>query len=305
MPHTSRQKRTSNPAQKRLQVTSSDGWTHVTSSNNVRRVMRTSRVPSAAQAKEEEESILGPAEAPARLTFDDLQTQYAAHQDRWVESETWKTLSKLLAEQMRERERIVLNDDTAWGPVDAIVCIGLGSPSGFLRDGWVDRRTVSMYQLAALDSMATQLSRSFNSFPFSSRSFQFCKTNSSRKKEGPDDSIPFSFPIYAQDPVFNGLDCLLLESLGITIVNDPVAFERITQNTLLFCPGAEKKHLELVLPSNPCLVFGGPLEMADSEVIQSYTSRVESRGLVPFTINEHAFWKMRLYFRKEEAQEEE
>ncbi|KAJ5149227.1 hypothetical protein N7448_000805 [Penicillium atrosanguineum] len=281
MPHTSRQKRTSNPAQKRLQVTSSDGWTHVTSSNNVRRVMRTSRVPSAAQAKEEEESILGPAEAPARLTFDDLQTQYAAHRDRWVESETWKTLSKLLAEQMRERERIVLNDDTAWGPVDAIVCIGLGSPSGFLRDGWVDRRTVSMYQLAALDSMATQLS------------------------QGPDDSIPFSFPIYAQDPVFNGLDCLLLESLGITIVNDPVAFERITQNTLLFCPGAEKKHLELVLPSNPCLVFGGPLEMADSEVIQSYTSRVESRGLVPFTINEHAFWKMRLYFRKEEAQEEE
>lgn len=113
--------------------------------------------------------------------------------------------------------------------------------------------------------------------------------------------MPLSFPIYAQDPVFNALDTLLLQSLGITIVQSPVAFERISRNTLLFCPGAEKKHLELVLPSNPCLVFGGPLESADSEVIQSYTSRVGSRVLVPFSTNEHAFWKMRLYFRVDEG----
>jgi hypothetical protein len=96
-----------------------------------------------------------------------------------------------------------------------------------------------------------------------------------------------------------------LESLGITIAQNPVAFERITQNTLLFCPGAERKHLELVLPSNPCLVFGGPLEMADSEVIRGYLARVESRGLVPFSSHEHAFWNMRLYFRVEEEIEEE
>jgi hypothetical protein len=35
----------------------------------------------------------------------------------------------------------------------SIVCVGLGSPSGFLRGGWVDRRAVSMYQLAALASI--------------------------------------------------------------------------------------------------------------------------------------------------------
>lgn len=163
MPHTSRQKRPSATAQKRLQVTSSDGWTHVTSSNNVRRAMRTPRAPAQAQ---ETEPILGPAEAPARLTFPDLQTQYAAHRERWTESSTWKTLSKQLAEQIQERERIILNDESAQGLIDGIVCIGLGSPSGFLRDGWVDRRTVSMYQLAALDSIATQLSRSFSSQPF-------------------------------------------------------------------------------------------------------------------------------------------
>lgn len=51
MPHTSRQKRPSASAQKRLQVTSSDGWTHVTSSNNVRRVMRTYRCPPSPRPK--------------------------------------------------------------------------------------------------------------------------------------------------------------------------------------------------------------------------------------------------------------
>lgn len=44
--------------------------------------------------------------------------------------------------------------------VERIVCVGLGSPSGFLRDGWVDRRSVSMYQLAALESIKLLLQRS-------------------------------------------------------------------------------------------------------------------------------------------------
>lgn len=162
MPHTSRRKRASVPAQKRLQVTDDDGWTHVTSGSNVRRAMRTAQqVPSDDKDTQAQEPTLGPAEAPARLTFEELQTQYAAHRSRWVDSETWKTLTRHLIEQMAERERIVSQDEgPVRGPVDAIVCIGLGSPSGFLRDGWVDRRSVSMYQLAALDCIAKQLSSS-------------------------------------------------------------------------------------------------------------------------------------------------
>lgn len=170
MPHTSRRKRPSVPAQKRLQVIDDDGWTHVTSGSNVRRAMRTARGPNPQsdnadkeQDTQSQDPVLGPAEAPARLTFDELQTQYAAHRERWVDSETWKPLTRHLAEQMRERERTASRDEAVRGPVDAIVCIGLGSPSGFLRDGWVDRRTVSMYQLAALDCIAKQLSRSFSS----------------------------------------------------------------------------------------------------------------------------------------------
>lgn len=45
-------------------------------------------------------------------------------------------------------------------PLENIVCIGLGSPSGFLRGGWVDRRSVSLYQLAALVCVMELISKS-------------------------------------------------------------------------------------------------------------------------------------------------
>lgn len=44
--------------------------------------------------------------------------------------------------------------------LENIVCIGLGSPSGFLRGGWVDRRSVSLYQLAALVGVMELISKS-------------------------------------------------------------------------------------------------------------------------------------------------
>lgn len=111
---------------------------------------------------------------------------------------------------------------------------------------------------------------------------------------------PASIPAYAQDPVFNTLDCALLDGMGITVVDHPVGFESVTRNTLLFCPGAERKHLELVLPSNPGFLFGGPLENTESDVIENFVGKVGSRALEPFTSNEHAFWMTRLYFREEE-----
>lgn len=116
----------------------------------------------------------------------------------------------------------------------------------------------------------------------------------------PSSSIPRSIPAYAQDPVFNDHDKNLLANLGITVRPSPSAFNLITPNTLLFCPGAERKHLDLVLPANPCLVFGGPLEDTGSVVIQEYVAEVGSRVLVPFEACEHAFWRVKLYFREEE-----
>ncbi|KAJ5524771.1 hypothetical protein N7494_011421 [Penicillium frequentans] len=280
MPHSTRTKRPSPLTQKRLQVTDDDGWTHVTTGGNARRTVRgtkgskkTSSLHGAgAMAMTEDvesDPVLSPAEAPGRLTLEELQAQYAAHRDTWTGSETWNKLEKVLD----ERAQLAQDESSGLGAVDRIVCIGLGSPSGFLRDGWVDRRSVSMYQLAALE----------------------------RIKE----KIGSSVPVYAQDPVFNTLDCALLDAMGITVVEHPVGFESVTRNTLLFCPGAERKHLELVLPSNPGFVFGGPLENTESDVIQTFVGKMGSRALEPFTSNEHAFWTTRLYFREEEEENDE
>ncbi|KAJ5573947.1 uncharacterized protein N7459_008374 [Penicillium hispanicum] len=302
MPHTSRNKRSAIPAQKRLQVTADDGWTHVTSGSNVRRVLRTARVRNDNSIGIEtaysvtgtsatsqpntntttttiDEPVLGPAEAPSRLTLPELQDQYRGYRERWLGSETWAALAACLDERMRQRRDAAAQDSCA-GAVDAIVCIGLGSPSGFLRDGWVDRRAVSMYQLAALESIKERISETL---PTPTR----------------------HIPTYAQDPVFNALDHALLASCHITVLTHPSAFARVTPATLLFCPGAERKHLELVLPANPRLVFGGPLENADSTVIQGFVERTGSRALVPFGAHEHAFWMTRLYYQEEEKDGDE
>jgi hypothetical protein len=131
MPHTSRKKRAN--AQKRQEIADDDGWTHVTKGGNVpRRALKTV------------EGELLPADPPSRLTIGELEKQYETHRQRWNESSTSQTLTHAL----RERLARPMKD------IDNIVCIGLGSPSGLLRGGWVDRRSVSLYQLAALASIA-------------------------------------------------------------------------------------------------------------------------------------------------------
>ncbi|KAF4763849.1 hypothetical protein N7455_010816 [Penicillium solitum] len=288
MPHTSQTSRPKRPTQKRTQVTDDDGWTHVASGGNVRRVMRT-RPRGATAIKESEfgissgqteEPTLTPAEAPGRLTLSDLQAQFQTHRERWEASESWTKLTGVLDERLKRAQEQTSSSEAgdptpsppSLGPVDAIVCIGLGSPSGFLRDGWVDRRSVSLYQLAALASIKDQVA---------------CTTSSNLK-------------VYAQDPVFNTLDESLLAALNITVIKHPEAFSHITAKTMLFCPGAERKHLELLLPSKPWLLFGGPLEHADSGgVLQGYVDGAGSYCLPVFEALEHAFWNMRLYWVEE------
>ncbi|KAJ5958467.1 Sensitivity To Red Light Reduced-like SRR1 [Penicillium vulpinum] len=287
MPHTSHPSRPKRSTQKRTQVTDGDGWTHVASGSNVRRVMRT-RPRGTTAVKESESRIssnpdqleptLTPAEAPGRLTLSELQAQFQTHRERWESSESWTKLTGVLDARLRKaQEQASAHSAPARCPVDAIVCIGLGSPSGFLRDGWVDRRAVSLYQLAALASIKDQVA---------------CTTSSNLK-------------VYAQDPVFNNLDESLLAALNITVIKHPEAFSHITANTMLFCPGAERKHLELLLPSKPWLLFGGPLEHADSGgVLQGYVDGSESYCLPVFEALEHAFWNMRLYWLADVVSEE-
>jgi hypothetical protein len=154
-----------------------------------------------------------------------------------------------------------------------------------------------MFQLAALEAIKDVFTSSFLpslSKKHSNFQLRLLPPNLRLSCKGANRSS--SFPIYAQDPVFNALDRALLESLGITVVDNPIAFERVTSKTLLFCPGAERKHLDMLLPSNPKLVLGGPLENTESSIIESYVKKTDSRILLPFLAQEHAFWKMRLYF---------
>lgn len=176
MPHSNRKNRNPVPSQRRLQVTDNDGWTHVTSGSNVRRVVRTTKAQSAGEQVVQEgevHSVLGPAEAPTRLTFEDLVMQYKGYKEKWVVSETWQTLKAQLVQRILFHNRVAehLSQDTGTGVlptglVERIVCVGLGSPSGFLRDGWVDRRAVSMYQLAALETIKDTLFSSSSFHPF-------------------------------------------------------------------------------------------------------------------------------------------
>lgn len=71
----------------------------------------------------------------------------------------------------------------------------------------------------------------------------------------------------------------------------------ITPHTLFYCPGAERAHLEQLLPAQPNIVFGGPLEDTDSEVISGFLQTRKESVLVPaFEGSEHAFWRVRVYF---------
>lgn len=135
MPHTSRRKKT-HAHPKRLEVAGEDGWTHVTTA---------ARVPRKAFNELDGEPL--PAEAPARLTIDELKKQYQTHKERWENSSSWDVLKRALQNQLARCVK----------EIDNVVCIGLGSPSGFLRGGWVDRRSVSLYQLAALASILEYL----------------------------------------------------------------------------------------------------------------------------------------------------
>ncbi|KAL6238073.1 hypothetical protein BDW75DRAFT_47421 [Aspergillus navahoensis] len=298
MPHT-RRKKPSASQNKRLQVTDASGWTHVTTNKHARRVRQPNlNVNSNSSSiighrngteddaeKEEVAEELVPAEAP-KTTLSELQHQLGLYKQRWEVSETWhcvveglrRGVSLLLAERESDsdgdgQEEANDGDGNQGEHGISIICIGLGSPSGFLRGGWVDRRAVSMYQLAALASILEWI-----------------------EKNNPTQNLNPQIKAYAQDPVFNSHDEALLNKLNITVLAHPHAFQKVTPQTLLFCPGAERRHLELLLVRDPAIVVGGPLEDFESDVVSRFVERRESVRLKEFAELEMAFWGMRVYF---------
>lgn len=221
-----------------------------------------------------------------------------------------RTLHNILLAQLQSRES---NTDTQQSHttteknkhngigtgIDSIICIGLGSPSGFLRGGWVDRRLVSLYQLAALVDVVASISSSSSAGEFI-HILSISITHLIIHSQLTDSTIK----TYAQDPVFNTLDTSLLSSLDIIVLESPLAFGKVTPRTFLFCPGAERTHLEQLLALDPAFVFGGPLEDVESEVVGAFVKRRGSVRLPLFEAQEHAFWNMRVYYPLEKEGEE-
>lgn len=296
MPHTRRKKP---PPNKRLQVADDSGWTHVTTTQRARRVGQ--QKPSATtngnakpeqdsgEAEEEALEHLVPAEAPPKTKQADLQRRLGIYRERWESSAVWDGV----IEGLRRGHPSILSsrEDNHKDSGISIVCIGLGSPSGFLRGGWVDRRAVSMYQLAALTSIIDYLSSCLLSHPFCKQSRALTRIHP------PDKNNPsLNLEIYAQDPVFNNHDKALLTYLNISVLDHPHAFEKVTPQTILFCPGAERRHLEILLARDPAIVVGGPLEEIDSDNVRAFVGSRESVKLKIFEDLEAAFWGMSVYF---------
>ena len=126
---------------KRIQVVDDQGWTHVTTTAASKKPGR-SRAPIPAI-----EDKLSPAEIPDGFTLEKLRDRYEWHKNRWLTSETWEAAREVLDVEMLK----------STGEIDSCVCIGLGSPSGLLRGGLVDRRSISLFQLAALESVLQYL----------------------------------------------------------------------------------------------------------------------------------------------------
>jgi hypothetical protein len=157
MPHTARKYNNKNINNKRVEITDDSGWTHVTSTLTQRGGGgRRRKVSNATRQRpdendhnhENENEPLQPASAPPRLTLPELQKQFHSHSEQWKNSQTWEYLQKALLQSQSSSARTAIEKT-----VTNVVCIGLGSPSGFVRGGWVDRRSVALYQLGALVSV--------------------------------------------------------------------------------------------------------------------------------------------------------
>jgi hypothetical protein len=236
--------------------------------------------------------LLAPSEPPPKLSLTELRKQFNTHLETWESSQTWQQLRNALSKD-------ILSSQSQFA-IENIVCIGLGSPSGFVQGGWVDRRSVAMYQLAALTTMIDCVNQH--------------RATSTSTPQG-----LAQIRIIAQDPVFNTLDIQLLSSLGITAVDSPEGFNAVTDKTFLFAPGAERRHLRLMLPANPVIMFGGPLEEGPSltargfkddddvnekddglKCLAEYVAQTRSVNLQEFEARPEAFWRMRVYWREDQ-----
>lgn len=103
-------------------------------------------------------------------------------------------------------------------------------------------------------------------------------------------------PVYTQDPVYNNLDQALFDALDITVVEHPRAFDLVSKNSFVYCPGAERVHLGGILDVMPWGLLGGPLEDMDMDMGSGgFVGSKKATKIPVYEPNETAFWGMRVY----------
>ncbi|KAI4242780.1 MAG: hypothetical protein L6R40_003844 [Gallowayella cf. fulva] len=224
---------------KRLELTDTDGWTHIIKGLKNVHLNKPSVLTKALQ----------PAEIPQDQTLNDLQRSHARYRDQWLSSPCYRSTRQLFLAQ------IPFHPTEGKGKIDRCVVLGLGSLSNGRRSSW--------WELVFLETILSLLSASPSASDHPHQEVEPEKTQ--RPQEATEErgrsTAGSSIEVYMQDPIFNTLDNQFLSSLGYTILTHPSAFSKITSSTFLLAP-----HLELEMyaralagPEQPALCVGTDL----------------------------------------------
>ncbi|KAL8732839.1 MAG: hypothetical protein Q9166_002440 [cf. Caloplaca sp. 2 TL-2023] len=243
--------------QKRLELTDSDGWTHIT--KGLRNVHLSKPPPFT--------NPLQPAEIPRGQILADLQESYSRYCSQWLASPCCNQIRKLFEEEtslaLRLRER----------KVDRCVVLGLGSLSNGRRSSWWELVFLERF-LSLLSSSSSSSSSSFSSDAH--------PTNPEAETEKAALSEPVkeeaspkgdAIKVYIQDPIFNTLDHQFLSSLGYTILIHPSAFAEVTSSTFLFAP-----HLEIEIYAQALEGAGQPVLCLGTDLQECVDRLSASKG---------------------------
>ncbi|KAL8647483.1 MAG: hypothetical protein Q9210_005534 [Variospora velana] len=210
------------PHPKRIQVTDSDGWTHIRRSHSKTTSNKHACCSSSSSKK------LHPSSVPTGQTLLDLRNTHAHYRSQWLSSPCHLALQDLL------RNDLPLFSSSRF--IDRCIILGLGSLSNGRRSSW--------WELVFFETLLETI------FHHPSHDH----------RETPDRKLGET-AIYAQDPVFNDLDRGFLEDLGYTVVSDPAAFDLTTASTLLFAPHLEVEvYAKALGKAKPRLCVGTVME---------------------------------------------
>lgn len=180
---------------------------------------------------------ISPSQPATGQTFDSVLKRYEEAKERFLESETWVRLQRIVQKHVSHPIQI-----------DNAVCIALGSLSSVgQRSGTLDDRTCSLIQLAAFIAVVGELQTKMSKLHGKMAHVE---------EQGvvePQYTSQVKISMTAQEPQFNDLDKQVLQHLGIRVVPDPEIWYTINKRSMVYMPGAEGTHFLEVSRRKPAM----------------------------------------------------